>query len=237
MDNLEIFNDLETHFKSYNESEVKSVTKLTEALSYYKECITTFFSQNGEASAIREMYKKIRALIEDGQEIMVPCIDIDESYRIYQEYLDGMSQFINEINNSNCCVDETSVPILKNNLEKAIGNDETFVNSLYNGNLSKITDRSVQEAISVVEYLIDFIQKMGELSIKCNNVSNTVTQTCECDTKTELITQSFSMLCGSVNRFCYCTINNIFKTYLEIKNAIYKDNEISNTVTEEAVLL
>ena len=168
---------------------------------------------------------------------MVPCIDIDESYRIYQEYLDGMSQFINEINNSNCCVDETSVPILKNNLEKAIGNDETFVNSLYNGNLSKITDRSVQEAISVVEYLIDFIQKMGELSIKCNNVSNNVTQTCECDTKTELITQSFSMLCGSVNRFCYCTINNIFKTYLEIKNAIYKDNEISNTVTEEAVLL
>lgn len=237
MEDLEIFNELESHFKSYNETEVKSVSTLTEALSYYKECITKFFSQNGSADSIREMYKAIRNLNDTCEEILIPCVDIGESYHIYQEYLTGMSQFITEINNSNCCMEDSTMPILRSNLEKAKANDEAFVNSLYNGNLTKITDRPIACAASVVEYLIDFIPKIDELLVKSRNLSESITNADECENKKELVDESFTMLCNSVNRFCYHTLSNIFKTYLNIRNSLSGNTDKTVPVVEEYVLL
>ena len=118
MSDLSIFNDLESHFNSYNSTDTKSVSTLAEVLSYYKNCIKEFFSQNGEANGIREMYKAIREIISNGNDKLISCIDISQSYHIYQEYLDGMSKFISEIKDSNCCMDDSTLTVFQNNLEK-----------------------------------------------------------------------------------------------------------------------
>ena len=94
---------LENFTEKYESFKLKEPTidNLIDELSYYESSIPEFFSKNGEATGIRNMYSGIHEMMENGIDKTIKCVDINKSNAIYVEYMDGMIKFINDIKNLN----------------------------------------------------------------------------------------------------------------------------------------
>ena len=215
--------------------ELKNVTetynRLCEEIEFIESVIPEFFSNQGEADGIRNMYKTIKVKMESPLfDIRVSCPDINRGSHIYNEYVEGMIQFINDIENIN---ESVELDTFEEKFTVARDKDSLFVNSLYGGNLNKSVDTLVSEATSNVEFLIDFIPQIKELKEKCENVHSLITD--EDTAKSKLFKESSDMLFESVSNYCYNTVKNIFECYTKIQDEI--GNVRHEKVIPEFVLL
>lgn len=229
------YDKLTSMYESFKNRDA-NITNLISELAYYESIIPVFFSQNGEADSIRNMYKNIHESIENGNEPIVECVDVNKSYLIYLEYVDGMIKFINEVKNitdldgNNVKLEEYS-----DKFNRAKRNDSLFIESLYNGRLSEISGTKVSDAVCNIEFLIDFIPNMKSLKMECISLQDDI-ESIQDSTKHELLDNCLSMLYESVNTFSYNTIKNVVSTYYSIIESLENedgDNMDKHNLTTE----
>lgn len=211
---LESFNERHKEFLNNN----NSVDTLIEEISYFERFIPEFFSKNGEGKGIRNMYSEIRSIMESGNIKCINCIDINKSNHIYKEYLEGMLKFIDDISNVNIDNKDELKPFVEK-FNTAKDKDSVFIESLYDGKLNDEKSMSLTEAVCNIEVLIDFIPTMKDIKSKCISVNESVNYI-DNNIKKDLMKQCSVMLCESVNKFCYSTINAVINTYNSINNKI-----------------
>ena len=76
-------------------------------IEFYESFIPEFFSKTGEAQNIRNMYKELKK--DKNEDKFINCISLTESATIYNEYIDGMSKFIDEIKETSINESEDSL--------------------------------------------------------------------------------------------------------------------------------
>lgn len=193
-------------------------------LDYYESFIPEFFSSNGEAVGIRTMYENIK---EDMEVVVgestIHAIDVNKGSYMYDEYLEGMIQFIKELKSCDV-IQESDQSIYVDKLNTAKKNDSIFIESLFGGKLNSIEEMPVSEAVTNVEFLIDFIPKIKEMKTQCSVLNESSTY------GNALLNDSMVMLFESVNNYCYSTLKNIVKTYEDIHTVFspvpqHKDTE------------
>ncbi len=201
-------------FIDSNENSIP-IEKLMDEGKFILQFIPKFFSLNGEANKIREMYRAIETDICDKKLL---CSDVYVIGNIYKEYIDGMLEFIEDIKN----VPETNVTSIKGFKEKFIKakeNDAKFIDALYNGNVSDKSDLSLKEAVLNIEYLIDLIPYANSMMNKCKDMDHQCDD-CANNDKTKLIRESMNLLFDSVRRYLYVTTKVIVDTYYRILETI-----------------
>lgn len=218
-------NFLESFTEKYESFKLKEPTidNLFDELSYYESSIPEFFSKNGEATGIRNMYSGIHEMMENGVDKSIKCVDINKSNAIYVEYMDGMIKFINDIKNLNLNGNE-SMSSFTEKFENAKNKDMIFIESLYNGKINEIEDVPLSEAVYNIEFLIDFIPGLKTMKSNCCTVQESVKEVTD-SSKKQLLDDCTKMLCESVNNFCYHTIKAVLESYDNITLAISGDNE------------
>lgn len=226
MDKNSFLEQLKTKYESVK-AEESTIENLSEAIIYYENFIPDFFSSNGEAKAITEMYSTIREMYESGNEKTIECIDISKSTGMYLEYMEGMISFINDIKNINVSESGADIEAFTEKFNRAKEKDSLFIDSLYNGKLTETVTMPLSEAVGNIEFLIDFIPNLKTMKTNCCVVKESL-ETANSSNQS-LLNDSIEMLCESVNNFCYTTISNVLDVYTNIQNAI---NGVS--VTEKA---
>ena len=209
--------------------ELKSITetydRVCEEIAFIESVIPEFFSNSGEGEGIRSMYKTIKVKMESPlYDIKVSCPDINRGSHIYNEYVEGMIQFIDDIGTIN---ESVELNAFEEKFTVARDKDNVFVNSLYGGNLNKSVDTLVSEATSNIEFLIDFIPQLKDLKSKCDLVHESVMD--DDSAKSKLFKESSDMLFESVSNYCYNTVKNIFECYTQIQD------KIGNTKHEKVI--
>lgn len=202
-------------------NELKSISdthdRLTKEITYIESIIPEFFSNAGEANSIKKMYHDIKVAMESPLfNKKIPCIDINRGSHIYNEYVDGMIQFIGDIQAIN---ESASVGSYEDKFTSARDKDELFVNSLYGGNLNKAVETSINEATENIEFLIDFIPELKVMQEKCDKIySESVME--DDSEKSKLVKESTDMLYESVANYCYQTVKSIFECYNDIQQSL-----------------
>lgn len=194
-----------------------SVDRVNKEIDLFESYIPDFFSKNGEANGIKSMYKGIKENMEN--EYTIKCIDLNKVSSVYEEYMDGMIQFINDINNINIVTEADQIEKYKTNLETAKDNSGIFIESLYDGTYSENKDYVLSEAVTNIECLIDFIPRLKQMRSECNKCSSFVNE-CADETKKELLSKSAEMMYESVGSYCHSMIKNIVNTYYDINKAL-----------------
>ena len=223
--------DLTSHYETFK-TETASIDNLIKEMEYYESFIPDFFSQNGEADGIKNMYSEIRTMMENGEEKTIECIDIGKSSSIYYEYLDGMIKFINDIKNVNTVDSDDALYAFTEKFNSAKDKDSLFIQSLYNGKLSESTDMLLSEAVTNIEFLIDFIPNLKTMKSNCCMVQESIKEVTD-DRAKCLLDQCATMLCESVNNFCYSTIKAVTDTYSGINQIIYNESVNDEPTVEE----
>ena len=98
------------------------------------------------------------------EEKSIFCADITNNHKVYMEYVDGMMKFIYDINN--IVVNESTSEELEkfsSKFESAKKNDSLFIESLFTGELSKPSDKPLSEAVSNIEFLIEFVPSLNKI--------------------------------------------------------------------------
>lgn len=232
--NHSFLEDLNKKFEDINVQE-SNIQNLVSAITYYESFIPDFFSKNGEADGIRNMYSKIRVMKESGQEKNIECCDMYQIHDIYTEYVDGMINFINDIRNVNVS-ESTKIEEYSEKFKKAKDNDLTFIKSLYNGKIKEITSMPLSEAVSNVEFLIDFINDIKDLKTSCCVVEEAAKSE-DGTVKQPLLEGCLEMLCESVNNFCYYTLKSVLTTYADINNVLTEETVVTTNSQGDFVLL
>lgn len=215
---------LQKKYESFKAQE-STVENLVESIDYYKGFIPEFFSKNGEATGIRNMYRDIHDMTENGKEASINCADIDNAFSMYTEYVDGMIKFINDIRGMDISDDSSKIEVFSEKFKSAQEKDHIFIESLYNGSLGKKEDMALTEAVSNIEFLIDFIPSLDSMKSKCCVVKESVEDVTN-ETQKDLLNGCISMLCESVNDFCYQTINTVIDTYNKINIALESTDDV-----------
>lgn len=234
MDNEKTFlNELTSHYEAFKEKDA-SIESLVNEIEYYESFIPEFFSKNGEAEGIRNMYSGVRTMMESNQEKTINCVEITKSSDIYFEYMDGMIQFINDIKNLNTVNDENSLASFTEKFNSAKDKDALFIESLYNGKLNEPSDMVLSEAVTNIEFLIDFIPNLKTMKSNCLTVQEAVKEVDDM-TKQSLLNNCANMLCESVNNFCYSTIKAVVDTYNGINDVLTE--KVTEQIDDTFVLL
>ena len=207
----------------------KTLNSLIDSISCYESAIPEFFSKTGEAEGVKAMYAGIRKSLDN--EKTISCIDLNNTYNIYNEYVEGMSSFISDISELAAMESTTDLSKVKANFEKAKSSDSIFIESLYDGKLkeNEKSEMPLSEAVTNVEFLIDFIPLLSSLKEKCTTLTESVNNTGENECS-QLLNDSLVMLFESVDNYCYKTISQIVSTYSEINDRLF--NESTETKVE-----
>jgi len=207
--------------ESYNS---KDFDTLKNELNAYKEIIPTFFSRNGESSGIRSMYEKVNDPTYNKKNINVVDLNITES--IYDDYLNGMYTFIQDLNT--VVTTESASDAYDYKLKVAKENDPLFIESIFGGQLNEEVECSIKEAADNLEILINFIPKIDTFY----NRSLILSESMKSDSP--LVKDSIEMICESVSNYSYNIIKNVMNTYYSIMDTF---NESEGTVKEEKFVL
>lgn len=198
----------------------------TEFLSYLESVIPEFFSRNGEAAGIHKMYN----YISEGTELTVECVDVRRSANIYNEYVSGMNEFIDEVKNSGNITDDAQMKDIEVKLETASANDVIFVDSIFGGAVNDKKETSITEASDNIEYLIEFIPEISRFKSELEATTEAVNLTPKySDNQEKLLTESLSMLYKSISTYCKDNVINIFETYSDIIEKIENPDKASET--------
>jgi hypothetical protein len=218
--------------QKHNEIKAEEATlnNLSNALAFYESFIPEFFSKTGEAKAITEMYDKIGEMRGTGTEKQIDCMDVSESAQMYLEYMEGMITFINDISNVNVIEGSNDLTSFTEKFNRAKEKDSIFIESLYDGKLTKITTMPVSEAVQNVEFLIDFMPKLQTMNSNCCVVKESINT--DDENKKQLLNDCAVMLCESVNNFCFSTIHAVLDTYNSIQESLAEDS--NSHVTENS---
>lgn len=199
----------------------RSIDDLDAILTFYEAFIPDFFSKDGEADEIKNIYKKIK---ENGKDLYVQTIDLNKGSMIYQDYLDGMYQFIDDIFSISSKKNVENNDEYEEKFERAKSNDSLFIKSLFGGSLNKSIEIPVEEAVSSVEYLIDFMGQIKEMRDRCKDSFNKYNaQGLVNSTDNNLLSSSIQMLLTSVEDYCYTTLITILSSYECIKKVLSND--------------
>lgn len=218
---LEILDSQHEKFKT----ESVNIDSLINGIDFYESFIPDFFSKNGEANGIRAMYKGIRESLEN--EKTINAIDVNKSAEIYNEYMEGMIEFILDISNITFVEACDELKIFEEKFEKAKEKDCIFIESLYDGKLNEETEMVLSEAVSNIEFLIDFIPQLKTMKERCINLNESFKNKTE-NQEIELVNKSLEMLYESVNNYCYSTVKNIVTTYYDINDKLFNVTPSSN---------
>lgn len=227
MNNAELFNELKNRHIKFEKRE-NSLEAFSNEMNFYESFIPYFFSKNGEADNIKNMYENINYDMEDHCEKSISCIDVNRCYDVYKEYVDGMMKFIVDIcENGN---NDKKLDAFESKLDIAKNNDAIFIESLYAGKIPDYTihEKPLSEAVQNIEFLIDFIPQLSVLKENCSSLANKIV---DCETtnkrKEELLIESMGMLYNSIDQYCYGTLYNILTDYQKINNVLEESAEPS----------
>jgi hypothetical protein len=202
-----------------------NVDSLIKNIEFYESYIPEFFSSNGEAHGIKEMYNGIRQNL--GSEKSIICTDVNQSAHIYREYMEGMISFIRDVSESVFNESADELALYEQKFEKAKQKDSIFIESLYDGKLNEKTEMVLSEAVANVEFLIDFIPELKTMKECCTALHDSFMNVNHNDKKT-LLNESLNMLYESVDNYCYSTLMNIVNIYTDIRASLF--NETAATV-------
>lgn len=195
-------------------------------IEFYESFIPEFFSKTGEADNIRKMYKDIR---NDKNELKtVEYIPVVESATLYTEYIDGMVKFINEIKETAITENVADLDAFSTKFNNAKQNDSAFIESLFNGRLTEKRDVALTEAVSNVEFVIDFISNIGEMKSRCEEIKESVDSSNDA-IKTELLVNCYNMMCESVNNYCCNMLKAVIDTYQNINKSLYSESNTTES--------
>ena len=213
---LETLNSQHENFKS----ESVNIGNLVKSIEFYEAFIPDFFSKNGEAEGIKSVYRGIAESLDDQKTIV--CTDINRSSIIYNEYMEGMSDFIRDIFSTIITESKDELSEFKTKFEKAKKMDSVFIESLYDGRLNEKVEMVLSDAVSNLEFLIDFIPQMKVMKESCITLHESYNSETDEQKKT-LIDNSLNMLYESVDNYCYNTIKNIVTTYTDICDKLFNE--------------
>lgn len=180
----------------------------------YLNFIPSFFSENGDAKSIHELYVNLRDNKISSKKI--DFIDINQSSYVYNEYMEGMKHFISDIFECNYMTENSNE--IKDNLDKASHNDSLFIESIFGGNNNEKISDNLKNASKNIEFLIDFIPTLESFKKDAMEmIERTNTLSRENDT---ILNDSIDMYMESVSHYSYQIIKNIITTYDEIQNSI-----------------
>lgn len=219
-------NVIEKRHLANSEAE-KSINLLIDQIDMYEASIPEFFSVTGEAEGIKKMYKEIEKSLGGNltEEKSIFCADITNNHKVYMEYVDGMMKFIYDINN--IVVNESTSEELEkfsSKFESAKKNDSLFIESLFTGELSKPSVKPLSEAVSNIEFLIEFVPSLNKIKNDCIVLSESVIDDSNA-TKKELINHSLEMLYESVDNYSYNVLKNIVECYYNINDVLFNEEK------------
>lgn len=204
---------LDTSFESFRNSDM-TVDNLNDELTYYESLIPKFFSKTGEEQGIRKMYEGV----EEKSERTLTCVDVTRSIPIYDEYLEGMTQYIKDIKESGFDED-ANLETLQATFESVKDKDSLFIDSLFGGATNKQEEMSVKEAAENIECLIEFIPHIQSMKQLCESVTEGVDKEPD-GVKKELLNKTISMMIESVANYSYSMVKTIFETYDNIMSTL-----------------
>lgn len=179
----------------------------------YLKLIPDFFSSHGEANGIRDMYKKLKEL--DGvRDRVIPVIDLSKVGNIYVEYYTGMCDFVDEVIEKATSSGVTSE--LTEALELAKKGDPQFVDSLFGGKNGERVDTRLTEAVTNIEYLIDFIEVLNIMKLNAQRFYGTAASVKDND----CVRESVKLLATSAGIYCSKLLAEIFADYTKITNTL-----------------
>lgn len=200
--------------------------RVIEELTFIESFIPDFFSKNGEAEGIKKMYKDIHTMKENPyKESNIESYDFSFGNHIYQEYIEGMSDFIRDIAGID---DDTKLNDFSVKFETAKSKDYDFINSLFGGNLNKSKEIDITEASENIEFLIDFIPELKTFREHCEDF-NTLYTNEGLNDKEKLLKSTLNLLFESVSEYCYLTTKNVLEAYSSIKTFLESGSQDTNT--------
>jgi hypothetical protein len=198
-----------------NTNDINEIRKeALKELDIYTRVIPDFFSYNSEAVRIKTMYKKLKEL-DYIRNRVIPCINVDYATRIYNEYLDGMSNFIKDYCEK-ICRNDCDLSLMEKQLDTAIQGDPLFIQSLFGGKNNESTNEELTYAVTNVEFLVDFLECI-------KNMINTINCVCDrcmtCPTCPQMV-NSVRLITNSICCFSNCVIDTIMSIYEDINNSL-----------------
>lgn len=203
--------------KAYKEcSEINTIRqKVMEELDCYARIIPDFFSYNNEAVRIKELYKKLHNL-DYSRNRVISCIDVQRAGCLYEDYFEGMIKFVDNFINEAGSGGE-NISLMEKQLQTAMNGDSLFIDSLFGGKNNEYCNEELTSAITNVEYLVDFLQKIKDMQ-------HVIADTCDRATKTsvtyEYIINAVRLMSNSAGMFCNRVISNIMDTYEAINDCL-----------------
>lgn len=152
-------------------TDVKTICQeVNKELVFYANIIPEFFSYKNEAVRIKALYKKLKTL-DYARNKVLSCVNVTCAGYLYDEYLSGMYSFIDnffkEVRSNG-----QNIPLMEKQLQTAIQGDPLFIESLFGGKNNEVVEEELTDAISNVEYLVDFLEKINGMNQMVNDVCN-----------------------------------------------------------------
>lgn len=190
---------------------------IVKEINKYEEMIYQFFSKEGKADEIKEMYNKLRD-ISYSRNKPLSYIDCNFGSHMYQEYYSGMCSFVREslsILNSTIGEETEQVKEIKDKLDLANKSDSLFVDSLFGGNNNEAKQADLKTAVVNVEYLIDFLPLLKSFKGDIEDICAAANEKCP------ISRECISLLASSVASYCKQCVDTVLKTYDDIINALH----------------
>lgn len=197
-------------------------------LSQYEDLIPRFFSSNGEADTVRKVYG-ILSDIDYAKNDSIPVIDVNLSAHIYMDYYHGMVKFANQLCDVISRGDNEKLEVMKNQLQTAVGGDSLFIDSVFGGSNNARKDEVLTDAISNVEFLIDFPKLLEEIKSNIQSVCCV-----ECGDNL-VMKECIQLVLKSSNTFCFHALEEVMDTYESILQKILP--EAATPVEVESVMM
>jgi len=197
-----------------------------DTLSKYKDIIPKFFSDNGEAKGIIDLYNAVKN--NDKTDSWYHCCDLNIAHDKYSNYLGGMTKFMNDLNSA-CCEDKCDEAML-NKINTGISRDPMFIESILGGEMNKCQDMVATDAICNLEYLIDFIPHLTSYIGLFKQAA------IDYDLTKEPVKKAIKMLSNSICLYTFSVIHLLFELYGKLRK-VYCEPQVTNNEEKKAFVL
>lgn len=206
------------------ESKVDLAASVNNVISFFERFIPDFFSYEGEANNIKDMYAKLKDL-DYARNRVIPFIDVNLGSHVYMDYYTGMREFMESLINAVRNNDTEKLEKMRQQIDIAQNGDEYFVNSIFGGKNNEEKTETIKDAVSNVEFLIDFISIIKTMKINIESAFCNMGEYYE----NPMVRSMTLLMVESMTRYCYRTLVTIIDTYNHIKDTL---NGVERPVAE-----
>jgi hypothetical protein len=202
------------------------VKRFTDEMQGYKKMISQFFSRDVAERDIRKIYGMIEnpnSVLFD-REKTVKCVDLEKTFEIFNEYNEGMIQFVSDIIESKTTTSEEILSEFSDSLNKAKAKDKTFINTIFGGSYNPSKDCDINSALLNIEFMIKFRNVIDNMNTKFITLVDSVPNRKVDSLKYDAIL----LLKNSITFFTYRMIRECAENFYHI-------NECINSTPEKAV--